>query len=283
MRMKTLVVAFVVAAGCSMPATAQTVTRIQSEGAGIASGVWVGDMLYLSGQLPTPVTPADRAKGIPAVYGNTQAQSESTFGKIQNLLKAQGLGMGDIVMMRVYMAADPAMENKLDFAGMNAAYAKFFGTPDQPNKPARSTVQVAALVAAGALVEIEVQAARTSAVGHLKPAASVFTARQVTAGKAAYAKSCASCHMPDLSGNSEIPALAGTAFKETWSSRTTKELFDYIAASMPYGGPSLTTETYESIAAFILHSNGASAGPDALRPTTDVTIRLITTARATPP
>jgi enamine deaminase RidA (YjgF/YER057c/UK114 family) len=59
------------------------------------------------------------------------------------------------------MTADPAMDNKLDFAGMNAAYAKFFGTPDQPNKPARSTVQVAALVAAGALLEVEVQAARS--------------------------------------------------------------------------------------------------------------------------
>ena len=43
---------------------------------------------------------------------------------------------------------------------MNAAYAKFFGTAGQPNKPARSTVQVAALVAAGAVVEIEVQAVR---------------------------------------------------------------------------------------------------------------------------
>ena len=123
-------------------------------------------MLYLSGQLPTPVTPADRAKGVPAVYGNTQAQAESTFTKIQTLLKEQGLGMGDVVMMRVYMAADPAMENKLDFAGMNAAYAKYFGTPEQPNKPARSTVQVAALVAAGALVEIEVQAARQQAAPH---------------------------------------------------------------------------------------------------------------------
>lgn len=159
MHIRTIVIATLVAVGCSMPAAAQ-VTRIQSEGSGIASGVWAGDMLYLSGQLPTPVTPADRAKGTPAVYGNTQAQSESVFGKIQTLLKAQGLGMGDIVMMRVYMAADPAMEGKLDFAGMNTAYAKFFGTSDQPNKPARSTFQVAALVAQGALVEIEVQAAR---------------------------------------------------------------------------------------------------------------------------
>ena len=161
MRMKTCLMALLVAGGCWTPVAAQSVTRIQSEGAGIASGVWVGDMLYLSGQLPTPITPADRAKGTSAVYGNTQAQADSTFSKIQNLLKAQGLGMGDVVMMRVYMTADPAMENKLDFAGMNAAYARFFGTPDQPNKPARSTVQVVALVAAGALLEIEVQAARS--------------------------------------------------------------------------------------------------------------------------
>jgi enamine deaminase RidA (YjgF/YER057c/UK114 family) len=38
---------------------------------------------------------------------------------------------------------------------MNAAHGQFFGTKDQPNKPARSTVQVAALAASGALVEIE--------------------------------------------------------------------------------------------------------------------------------
>ena len=164
MRIKICVFIFVVTAAGVIPAPAQSVRRIQNEKAGIATGVWVGDMFYMSGQLPTPVTPADRAKGVPAVYGNTQAQAESTFTKIQTLLKEQGLGMGDVVMMRVYMAADPAMENKLDFAGMNAAYVKYFGTPEQPNKPARSTVQVAALVAAGALVEIEVQAARQQAV-----------------------------------------------------------------------------------------------------------------------
>jgi enamine deaminase RidA (YjgF/YER057c/UK114 family) len=159
--MKFCVVACLVAVfGCLTPAAAQSVKRIQSEKSGIASGVWVGDMFYMSGQLPAPITPADKMKGTPAIYGNTRAQAESTFSKIENLLKEQGLGMGDVVMMRVYMTSDPAMENKLDFAGMNAAYAKFFGTPDQPNKPARSTVQVAALVAAGALLEVEVQAAR---------------------------------------------------------------------------------------------------------------------------
>jgi enamine deaminase RidA (YjgF/YER057c/UK114 family) len=155
------VVLFAAAAAWPAPAAGQSVQRIQSASAAIASGVWVGDVLYLSGQLPTPVTPADRAKGTPPVYGNTQVQAENTFLKIQDLLKEQGLGMADVVMMRVYMAADPMMDNKLDFAGMNLAYGKFFGTAAQPNKPARSTVQVAALVAAGALVEIEVQAARS--------------------------------------------------------------------------------------------------------------------------
>lgn len=161
MRKEICFIAFLVAAvGCVAPASAQSVKRIQSEKSGIASGVWVGDMFYMSGQLPTPISPADKVKGTLAVYGDTQAQAESTFSKIKNLLEEQGLSMGDVVMMRVYMTADPAMENKLDFAGMNAAYAKYFGTPDQPNKPARSTVQVAALVAAGALLEVEVQAAR---------------------------------------------------------------------------------------------------------------------------
>jgi enamine deaminase RidA (YjgF/YER057c/UK114 family) len=161
--MRTTICVFVsllAAAASSTPAAAQSVKHIQTKEAGIASAVWVGDMLYVSGQLPSPITPVDREKGTPAVYGNTQAQAENVFGKIQNLLKEQGLGMGDVVMMRVYMAADPSMDDKLDFAGMNAAYAKFFGTPEQPNKPARSTVQVAALVAAGAFLEVEVQAAR---------------------------------------------------------------------------------------------------------------------------
>jgi enamine deaminase RidA (YjgF/YER057c/UK114 family) len=151
-----------IAAVWATPADAQAVVkRLQTDGGRIASGVWVGDMFYLSGQLPTPVTPADRDKGAPAAYGNTQAQSESVFLKIQSALKDQGLGMGDVVMMRVYLAADPAMGGKLDSAGMNAAFSKFFGTPEQPNKPARSTFGVSGLVAEGALVEIEVQAARS--------------------------------------------------------------------------------------------------------------------------
>lgn len=161
MRRTVGVIAIVlVAAVWAAPAQAQAVVkRLQTEGGRIASGVWVNDTFYLSGQLPTPVTPADAAKGTAAVYGSMQAQSENVFMKIQNALKEQGLGMGDVVSMRVFLAPDTA--GKFDSAGMNAAYSKFFGTPEQANKPARATVGVAALVAAGALVEIEVIAARS--------------------------------------------------------------------------------------------------------------------------
>jgi len=41
-----------------------------------------------------------------------------------------------------------------------AGYTQFFGTAAQPNKPARSAVQVAALVVPGPLLEIEVVAAK---------------------------------------------------------------------------------------------------------------------------
>ena len=162
MRMKNLLPGLAaLAIGFSTSASAQIVKHIQpSTPGGIATAVWVGDMLYVSGQLPNPQTPADRATGKAAVWGNTQAQAENVFAKIEGILKEQGLAMGDVVMMRVFMVADPAMDNKLDFAGMNAAYNKHFGTPTQPNKPARSTVQVAALVNQGPLLEVEVQAAR---------------------------------------------------------------------------------------------------------------------------
>ena len=89
--------------------------------------------------------------------------------------------------------------------------------------------------------------------------------------------------MPDLSGNSEIPALAGTAFMATWGTRTTKELFDYMSAAMPYGAPSLKEDAYKEIVAFILQFNGAVAGDDAFSATTVVPIISVMAARATPP
>ena len=139
---------------CAMQAQ-QTVKHIQTEQAAIATGVWAGDTYYLSGQLASPVTPADAAKGTAADYGNTKVQAASVYSKIQMLLKAQGLDMKDVVKLTVFLAGDPATGGKLDFAGMQSEYVKYFGTKDQPNKPARSAMQVAALAAPWALIEVE--------------------------------------------------------------------------------------------------------------------------------
>jgi enamine deaminase RidA (YjgF/YER057c/UK114 family) len=68
-----------------------------------------------------------------------------------------GLGFGDVVKMLVFLVADPAdKDGHMDFAGFMQAYTQYFGTPEQPNLPARSAVQVAGLAAPGMLVEIEV-------------------------------------------------------------------------------------------------------------------------------
>ena len=117
------------------------------------------DTVYLSGALPT-VIDKTAEKGSVAAYGDTEAQTISVLDSIKSSLARLGLDMGNVVKMTVFLVADPSKENKLDFMGMMAAYSKYFGTTEQPNKPARSTVQVAALVAPGALVEIEVIAVK---------------------------------------------------------------------------------------------------------------------------
>src|SRR5580698_2715037 len=161
MKSWNVVIAASVLAVCSVAQSQVVVKHIQTDKAAIATGVWAGDTFYLSGQLASPVTPGDPAKGTEAVYGDTKTQSLSALNKIQALLKEQGLDMKDVVKMTVFLAGDPAKDNKLDFAGLQAAYTQFFGTKDQPNKPARSAMQVAALAAPWALVEIEVIAVKS--------------------------------------------------------------------------------------------------------------------------
>ena len=136
------------------------VKHIQTEKAAIATGVWAGDTYYLSGQLADPVTPADTAKGTPADYGDTKAQAASVYSKIQKALQAQGLDMKDVVKLTVFLGPDPKT-GKLDFAGMQSEYVKYFGTTAQPNKPARSAFQVAALAAPWALLEVEAIAVKS--------------------------------------------------------------------------------------------------------------------------
>jgi len=113
-------------------------------------------IIFHSGMTPAPLDPK-AAAGTPEYWGDTRTQTLSVFARLKESLTALGLGFGDVVAMTVYLGGDPAKGGRMDFEGMMAAYSQFFGTKEQPNLPARSTVQVAGLVAPGMLVEIEVQ------------------------------------------------------------------------------------------------------------------------------
>ncbi len=143
------------------PPAAPVVSRLHgNDKSPIAAGVFAPagtDTVYLSGQLADPANP-DAPKDSPEYYGDTEAQTISIMKKIEHALAEKHMTMGDVVMMHVYLAADPAKGGKMDFKGLMAGYLKFFGTETQPNKPARSTFQVASLVAPGYLAEIEVLA-----------------------------------------------------------------------------------------------------------------------------
>jgi enamine deaminase RidA (YjgF/YER057c/UK114 family) len=143
----------------SLTASAQTTKRIplppsqnpSNADLPISGAVWAGDTLYVSGWLDP-----DRK-----THTDITSQTVGLIKDIQKLLESQKLTLGDVVMMRVYLGGDPAKDGKIDFAGMTAGYSQFFGTKDQPNKPARTTLQVVLPAASsGALIEIDLVAVR---------------------------------------------------------------------------------------------------------------------------
>ena len=155
-------------AALAAPAAAADIVRHANPGAAIIlQGVTVpagAETLYLSGQLASPADPvkatAPPASLTMADYGNTKAQTISTFNKIKAALAARGYAMADVIKLTVFVAGDPALGGKMDFAGFNEGYKQFFGTPENPNLVARSTVQVAALAGPNFLIEIEAIAAK---------------------------------------------------------------------------------------------------------------------------
>jgi len=118
-------------------------------------------LVFVSGTLPDVADPQAPA-GTPAAYGNTEVQTVSVFNKLRRILQQQDLDLGDIVQLRVFLVGAEETGGKLDFTGLQAGYTQFFGTAGQPNKPARTALQVVALPLPGALVEVEAVAARTA-------------------------------------------------------------------------------------------------------------------------
>ena len=156
---------FLLLAALGAPAAAQDIRRVGAPGAAISASVEVpagSRLIYVSGSVPD-VADAGAPAGSVQRYGDTATQARSVFRRIEAQLAQHGLGLSDVVMMRVFLVAPPG-QGRMDFAGMMTAYREFFGTAEQPGKPARSTMQVAGLVDPGWLVEIEVTAAELDEV-----------------------------------------------------------------------------------------------------------------------
>jgi enamine deaminase RidA (YjgF/YER057c/UK114 family) len=165
--MSKLFAAVIMAAALSFgagPASAQEVVRHKLPGSNfpIALAVEVPPgktVVYLSGTVPAPLD--DKAQNdTVAAFGDTRTQTVAVLAAIERNLKRLGLAMPDVIKMQVFLVGDPAKAGRMDFSGFMEGYTQFFGTPQQPNLPARSVVQVAALANPGWLVEIEVTAVR---------------------------------------------------------------------------------------------------------------------------
>ena len=111
-------------------------------------------IVFISGTTPSPPDPAN-----PDDLGDTRQQTLSVLTKIKDTLATMGMDMGDVVKMTVFLVGVPENGGRMDSAAMNEVFRTFFGTAEQPNRPTRSTIQVAALGRPNMYVEIEAIAA----------------------------------------------------------------------------------------------------------------------------
>lgn len=158
-------VALLATVGLASPLAAQTdaaiIRHTNPPPSIILGGVTIppgAEIVMLSGQLASPIDPAE-SDSIEA-YGDTRTQTISTFRKIKAALEKLDYSMSDVVKLTVFVTGDPKLGGKMDFAGFNAGYREFFGTAENPNLAARSTVQVAGLAGPHFLIEIEAIAAK---------------------------------------------------------------------------------------------------------------------------
>jgi S-disulfanyl-L-cysteine oxidoreductase SoxD len=89
----------------------------------------------------------------------------------------------------------------------------------------------------------------------------VYTPEQAKRGQEVYAKECASCHGPDLSGGESAPPLAGAGFLANWTGQTVGTLFDRTRQSMPQNDPGrLTRAQTADVLAFMFSINRFPSG-----------------------
>ena len=102
-----------------------------------SQAVRAGDFVYTAGQLGIDPATGDLVEGL-------EAQVEQILMNLAGILEAAGSSLDNVVKSTCYLA------DLADFKVFNAIYGSVFSA----HRPARSTIQAAALPA-GALVEIE--------------------------------------------------------------------------------------------------------------------------------
>jgi enamine deaminase RidA (YjgF/YER057c/UK114 family) len=127
--------------------------------AAISSSVTVpaGKKYFYSSGTLGPVIDTAAVAGSREKYGDTKTQAIGILEKFKADLAKEGLGLGNIIFMRVYVAPD-TKTGKMDFQGWFDAYAQYFGTKENPTKPSRSTIGIAQLVNPDRFIEIEIVA-----------------------------------------------------------------------------------------------------------------------------
>lgn len=106
-----------------------------------------------------------------------------------------------------------------------------------------------------------------------------YTSDQAGTGESAFRNVCASCHMRDLTGGSDTPALVGNNFRDMWRGRPVSDLVDYVKAAMPPGGRKPDDETLIAVVAYILHENDVLPGDTPLTAATEGNITWPSTNR----
>ncbi|MBP1557277.1 MAG: RidA family protein [Oscillospiraceae bacterium] len=93
-----------------------------------SQGVAVGDMVFVSGQLPLDPATGEFPEGI-------AAQTAQALENMKAILAEKGMTLDNVVKTTVFLA------DLNDFVPMNEVYGKYFAQP----YPARSAIQVAKL------------------------------------------------------------------------------------------------------------------------------------------
>ncbi|PRR77891.1 Enamine/imine deaminase [Clostridium liquoris] len=108
-----------------------------------SQGIMVGDLIFLSGQIPVDPATGEIVTGDDPIV----TQTHQSMNNVKNILESQGLSFNNVIKSTVFIT------DMNDFPKVNEAYAQYF----QGTYPARSCVQVGKLPK-GALVEVEVVA-----------------------------------------------------------------------------------------------------------------------------